>query len=109
MTRLTQIGHHAFLKSSDAWTRLAAFKQYSAMNPSGRIILGALAAFILWSLVRAFRRGIIKSTSGCSFTLDDSPMLFTLTAIAHAGGALSFGYLAAGYEAAGITRWAGWQ
>ena len=79
------------------------------MNPSGRIILGALAAFILWSLVRAFRRGIIKSTSGYSFTLDDSPMLFTLTAIAHAGGALSFGYLAAGYEAAGITRWAGWQ
>ena len=34
---------------------------------------------------------------------------FTLTAIAHAGGALYFGYLAAGYETAGITRWVGWQ
>jgi hypothetical protein len=73
------------------------------------IILGALAAFILWSLVRAFRRGIIKSTSGYSFTLDDSPMLFTLTVIVHAGGALFFAYIAAGYEAAGITRWVGWH
>jgi len=79
------------------------------MNPFGRIILGALAAFILWSLVRAFRRGIINSTAGYSFTLDDSSMLFRLTAIAHAGVALYFGYLAAGYETAGITRWVGWQ
>jgi hypothetical protein len=38
-----------------------------------------------------------------------SPMLFTLTAIVHAGGALFFAYIAAGYEAAGITRWVGWQ
>jgi hypothetical protein len=106
---LTQIGHHAFPKSSDVCARLAAFEQYSAMNPSGRIILGALAAFILWSLVRAFRDGIINSTTGYSFTLDDSPMLFTLTAIAHAAGALFFAYIAAGYEAAGIIRWVGWQ
>jgi hypothetical protein len=35
---------------------------------------------------------IITSTTGYSFTLDDSPMLFTLTAIVHAGGALSFAY-----------------
>jgi hypothetical protein len=79
------------------------------MNPFGRIILGALAALILWSLVRAFQRGIINSTTGYSFTLDDSPTLFTLAAIAYAGGALYFGYLAAGYEAAGIAGWVGWQ
>jgi hypothetical protein len=79
------------------------------MNPTGRIILRALAAFILWSLVRAFRRGVINSSRGYGFTLDDSPMLFTLTAIVHAGGALFFAYIAAGYEAAGITRWVGWQ
>ena len=79
------------------------------MNPYGRIILGALAVFILWSLVRAFQRGRISSTSGYSFTLDDSPMLFTLIAIAYAGGALYFAYLAAGYDAAGFVRWIGWQ
>jgi hypothetical protein len=78
------------------------------MNPSGRIILGALAVFLLWSLIRAFRRGVIKSTSGYSFTLDDSPMLFTLVAIVHAGGALFFAYIAAGHDAAGFTRWLGW-
>jgi hypothetical protein len=57
-----------------------------------------LAALILWSLVRAFRRGVINSGSGYSFTLDDRPMLFTLTAIVHAGGALFFAYIAAGTE-----------
>jgi len=58
------------------------------MNPSGRIILGALAALILWFLVREFRDGIINSATGYSFTRDDSPMRFTLTAIVHAGGVL---------------------
>ncbi len=87
----------------------AAFKRYSAMNPFGRILLGALAVFILWSLVRAFRNGIINSTTGHSFTLDDSPMLFTLTAIVHAGIGLYFAYLAAGYQAAGFAPWLGWS
>jgi hypothetical protein len=35
-------------------------------------------------------------------------MLFTLTAIVYAGGALFFAYIAAGYEAAGFARWFGW-
>jgi hypothetical protein len=87
---------------------LPAFKPGGAVNPIGRIILGALAAFTVWSLVRAFRRGVINSSSGYSFTLNDSPMLFTLTAIVHAGGALFFAYIAAGYEAAGFARWFGW-
>jgi hypothetical protein len=77
------------------------------MHPAGRMILGALAAFIVWTLVRAFRRGVIYSR-GYSFDLDDSPMLFTLAAIVHAFGALFFAYLAAGYEMAGFTRWFGW-
>jgi hypothetical protein len=59
--------------------------------------------------VRAFRRGVIRSPAGGRFTLDDSPMLFTLTALAQAGVALYFAYLAAGYEAAGFIRWIGWQ
>jgi hypothetical protein len=46
---------------------------------------------------------------GYSLALDGSPMLFTPTAIVHAGGALFFAYIAAGYEAAGITRWVGWR
>jgi hypothetical protein len=70
------------------------------------MILAALAAFIVWTLVRAFRRGIIYS-GGYSFALDDSPMLFTLAAIVHAFGALFFAYLAAGYQMAGFTRWFG--
>jgi hypothetical protein len=79
------------------------------MNPSGRIIFVAFAVFLLWSLIRAFRRGVIGSTSGYSFRLDDSPILFTLTAIVHAGLALFFVYVAAGYDASGFTRWIGWQ
>jgi hypothetical protein len=78
------------------------------MNPSGRIILGALALLLLWSLVRAFRRGVINSTSGHSFTLDDSPILFTLAVVVHAGIALFFSYIAAGYDAAGFAHWLGW-
>jgi hypothetical protein len=77
------------------------------MHPAGRMILAALAAFIVWTLVRAFRRGVIYSR-GYSFALDDSPMLFTLAAIVHAFGALFFAYLAAGYQMAGFTRWFGW-
>ena len=77
------------------------------MPPASRIILAALAAFILWTLARAFRRGVIYS-SGYSFALDDSPMLFTLAAIVHAFGALFFAYLAAGYELAGFARLLGW-
>ena len=77
------------------------------MHPAGRMILGALAAFIVWTLVSAVRRGVIYSR-GYSFDLDDSPMLFTLAAIVHAFGALFFAYLAAGYEMAGFTRWFGW-
>ena len=78
------------------------------MHPAGRIILAALAAFILWTLVRAFRRGVIYS-GGYGFAIDDSPMLFTLAAIVHAFGALFFAYLAAGYEMAGFVRLFGWS
>jgi hypothetical protein len=98
---LTHVGASRLLRNLQVFAlSLPAFKQGGAMNPTGRIILGAL--------VRAFRRGVINSSSGYSFTLNDSPMLFTLTAIVHAGGALFFAYIAAGYEAAGFARWFGW-
>ena len=74
------------------------------MHPAGRIILGALAVFILWTLVRAFRSGVVYSR-GYSFSLDESPMLFTIAIIVHALGALFFAYLSAGYEMAAIARW----
>ena len=74
------------------------------MNPAGRIVLGALAVFILWTVVRAFRRGVVFS-DGYGFSLDESPMLFTLAIIVHALGALYFTYLAAGYEMVAIARW----
>ncbi len=77
------------------------------MHPAGRIILGALAAFVMWTLVRAFRRRVIYSR-GYSFALDDSPMLFTLAAIVHASCAVFFAYLAAGYPMSGFTRLFGW-
>ncbi len=74
------------------------------MHPAGRIICGALAVFILWTLVRALRSGVIYS-EGYGFSLDESPMLFTLAAIVHAGGALFLAYLSAGYEMAAIAGW----
>ena len=77
------------------------------MHPAGRMILAALAAFIVRTLVRAFRREVIYSR-GYSFALDDSPMLFTLAAIVHAFIAAFFAYVAAGYEMAGFARWFGW-
>jgi hypothetical protein len=78
------------------------------MHPAGRIILGALAAFIVWTLVRAFRNGVIYG-QGFSYSLDDDPMLFTLAAIVHAFGAVFFAYLAAGYPMAGFARLLGWH
>ncbi len=77
------------------------------MHPAGRIILGVLAAFVMWTLVRAFRRGVIYSR-GYSFALDDSPMLFTLAAVVHAFCAAFFAYLAAGYPMSGFARLFGW-
>jgi hypothetical protein len=52
------------------------------IHPVSRAILGALAVFILWTVVRAFRRGVIYS-DGYGFSLDESPMLFTIAIIVH--------------------------
>jgi hypothetical protein len=75
-------------------------------HPAGRIVLGALAVFILWTLVRAFRSGVIYSR-GYAFSLDESPMLFTIGVIVHALCAVFLVYLAAGYQMAGFARWLG--
>jgi fatty acid desaturase len=61
-----------------------------------RVILACLALFIIWTLVRAARSGIVYSR-GVSFNAEQSPMLFALVVLCHAGGVVFFLALAAGF------------
>ena len=78
------------------------------MNLGSRILLAALAIFILWTVVRALKRGVVYSR-GYSFRLDDSPLLSTLAVVVHCLGAMFFAYLAGGYDMAGFARLCGWH
>ena len=73
------------------------------MPPVGRVVLGALAVFMVWTLVRALRGGTIFS-QGSAFDINDQPMLFSLTAAVHVAGAAFFAWLAAGGDIAGFWR-----
>ena len=69
----------------------------------GRVILGALAIFTVWTLVRALRSGTIFS-QGAAFDVNDQPILFSLTLAVHAVVAVFFAWLAAGGDIAGFWR-----
>ena len=56
------------------------------MPPIGRVVLGALAVFMVWTHI------------------NDQPMLFSLTAAVHVAGAVFFAWLAAGGDIAGFWR-----
>lgn len=68
-------------------------------NPIGRAIAALLAAFVVWTLVRAFRRGVI-SDDMWTYSLDDNPMLFTIAAVAHGLGVAFLVFIAAGNDPA---------
>ena len=74
------------------------------MHPIGRTVLGALAVFMVWALLRAFRTGQIN-TELAAYSLDDQPFLFSITAAAYALGIAWFAWLAAGGDPATFYRW----
>jgi hypothetical protein len=59
------------------------------------LMLGGFAAYIVWTLVRAMRQGVIFS-DGIGYDVDEQPMQFVSTAAMHGVGALLFAWLAAG-------------
>lgn len=73
-------------------------------NAIGRGIAALLAAFILYALVRAFRRGVIH-TRGMSASLDDEPMLFSIIATLHGLAMAMFALIAAGFDQVTFWHW----
>jgi hypothetical protein len=73
------------------------------MHPVGRIVVGALALFILWTLLRALRSGTIFSR-GTAYDTNEQPMMFAVVAASHFIAILFFGWLAAGGDIAGFWR-----
>jgi hypothetical protein len=75
------------------------------MEPIGRIILGLLAAFMLWMLIRALRSGTIFS-DGFGYDSNERPMMFALVGATHVAGICLFSWLAAGGDIAAFWRFA---
>jgi hypothetical protein len=73
-------------------------------NPIGRTIAALVAAFVVWTVVRAFRQGVIYDNI-YSFSLDESPMLFSIAVISHMLGAAFLLSVAAGYDQATFLHW----
>ena len=59
------------------------------------LMMGGFAAYIVWTLVRALRQGVIFS-DGVGYDVDGQPVKFASTAAMHGVGALLFAWLAAG-------------
>jgi hypothetical protein len=57
-------------------------------------MMGGFAAFVMWSLVRALRDGVIFS-DGIGYDIHQQPTKFASTAGLHGTGALLFVWLAA--------------
>ena len=57
-------------------------------------LMGAFAVFIMATLVRALRNGIIFS-DGIAYSAKERPGMFASTAAIHCGGAFLFAWLAA--------------
>ena len=74
----------------------------------GSFLMGAFAAFIMWTLVRALRNGIIFS-DGVPYDIHEQPRKFASMAAIHGGGAALFAWLAASGDIAGVGRLLGPQ
>jgi hypothetical protein len=64
------------------------------MPPVAGLLMGAFAAFIAWTLVRALRDGVIFS-DGIGYDIHEQPTKFASTVLLHGTGALLFAWLAA--------------
>ena len=67
------------------------------MGISGRFIMGAFALFVVWTMVRAWRTGRIRS-GVWKFNVDDNPFMYALTLAGHAFIVAMFVWTAAGYD-----------
>jgi hypothetical protein len=59
------------------------------------LMMGGFAAYIVWTLVRALRDGIIFS-DGIGYDINEQPTKFASTVVLHGTGAVLFAWLAAG-------------
>ena len=64
------------------------------MPPVAGLMMGGFAAFIMLTLVRALRDGVIFS-DGIGYDIHEQPTKFASTAALHGTGALLFAWLAA--------------
>ena len=71
------------------------------MPPVVSVMLGAFAAFIGWTLVRALCDGTIYS-DGIPYCVGEQPRMFASTVAIHGFGALVFGWLAVSGSIAGL-------
>jgi hypothetical protein len=78
------------------------------MDPIARVIMGGLGLFVAWTLLRAWRSGVIYSR-GYSFDLNDRPIVFTLGFIVHIGIAVMCAAFAAGYSPNEIRQFVIWS
>ena len=65
------------------------------MPPVGSFMMGGFAAYIIWTLVRAMRNGVIFS-DGVGYDVHEQPTKFASMVVIHGIGALLFAWLAAG-------------
>ena len=69
----------------------------------GRVVMGGLAIFVTWTMIRAFRSGEIFS-DGRGYTLDQQPMIFAFAMVAHGFIIFFCVWLAAGYDIQSFLR-----
>jgi hypothetical protein len=76
------------------------------MPALGRVVMGALAVFVGWTLVRGFRRGIVYD-QGRAYEREARPVMFSAIVVGHVAlMALCVG-MAAGYSFVECLRIAG--
>lgn len=67
------------------------------------LMMGAFSVFIVWTLVRALRSGVIFS-DGVPYDVNEQPRMFASMAAIHGIGAILFAWLAASGDLGGYSR-----
>ena len=73
------------------------------MPLSARALTACLAVFIVWTMVRGFREGVVYD-EGQAIEEDQSPMMFAVSMAVRGGFVVFFLWLAAGYDSASFAR-----
>ncbi len=77
------------------------------MDPIARVIMGGLGVFVAWTLLRAWRSGVIYSR-GYRFDINDRPVIFALGFVVHVGIAVMCAAFAAGYNPGEVRQLVLW-